>query len=364
MPTGQLDRLHKFVTLDALRGIAAIVVVFFHIYRIGIPSLFPHGYLAVDFFFMLSGFVLTYAYQDRLDTGLSTFAFLKMRVARLYPLFGLGMVLGILFFLARDYLGKGGSYVSIKVLVSLATSGFLLLPVAGPLTTVFDLAFPLNKPAWSLFDELAVNTFHALLGRRRSTAILLFVVTLAWAGTVASTLRYGSMDFGAYRSQVLPAIVRTIFGYTVGIILLRFWRIGKWCPRSSFLVPCIMLVAVFMVHVPLRWTAFYDLGVTSVVMPFILLFGASSAPPAALVVPFEKLGLASYAIYIIHFPLFGFFGQIWAHLTGRAAEDYAPWSGMLFVVLILGAAITADQFYDLPARAFLRRILLPGRARS
>lgn len=75
-----------FVTLDALRGIAAIAVVTFHFHEYFFQYT-NHGYLAVHFFYMLSGFVLSYAYQQRLDAGWKCAAFLKTRLIRLYPMF-------------------------------------------------------------------------------------------------------------------------------------------------------------------------------------------------------------------------------------------------------------------------------------
>lgn len=355
---------HKFVALDAFRGIAAIIVVVFHIYKVGRPTLFPHGYLAVDFFFMLSGFVLTYAYQERLDAGLSTFTFLKMRLARLYPLYALGTVLGILFLLARNHIAQSGQYAPPAALVVLSVFGFLLLPLPGWFSSTSPMAFPLNIPAWSLFDEMAVNALHALLIRRCRTRILIVVAALAWVGTLASTHSSGSMNFGVYHADILSAIVRTIFGYTVGIILFRLWQSGQLRIKPPVLLPGLLLVTVFMVPATGRWDGVYDLGVTTLVMPVILLFGASSTPPQSLVVPFEKLGFASYAIYILHFPVFNFFMLGWKEIFGKSATYYAPWSGLAFVTLILTLALIVNSVYDLPARAWMNRILLSKKPRG
>ena len=153
---------HKLLALDALRGVAACTVVLFH-RASRMP--FPKGYLAVDFFFMLSGFVLTFAYQEKLDGGWSTRDFLATRIARLYPLYLLGFVLGLLVALSDPAIHFGPQgWVS-------AIPNLLLLPAwVGPHSKP-PHAFPYNIPAWSLFFEVVANVLHALFLRRRSIRI-------------------------------------------------------------------------------------------------------------------------------------------------------------------------------------------------
>jgi peptidoglycan/LPS O-acetylase OafA/YrhL len=84
---------HQFATLDGLRGVAAIAVTSLHFrFELG-KFLLPHSYLAVDFFFVLSGFVLAYAYEDRLSEGMKPIQFLRLRVIRLYPLYLIGTLI-------------------------------------------------------------------------------------------------------------------------------------------------------------------------------------------------------------------------------------------------------------------------------
>lgn len=144
--TGQPLKAHAFVTLDGLRGLAAVAVVLFHTPELFGPGLFPAaGYLAVDFFFTLSGFVLAFAYQARLDKGLPTGQFLRVRIARLYPLYLLSLLVGI----SGAFLqGAFRVHASGAIMLAAACLGLFLLPVAG---TPTGYIFPYNQPAWSVF---------------------------------------------------------------------------------------------------------------------------------------------------------------------------------------------------------------------
>src|SRR5688572_27186028 len=102
----RLDTKQHFQILDGLRGIAALAVVIFHFMEWIFPDIsnnfIGHGFLAVDFFFCLSGFVIGYAYDDRIRK-MGTGAFFKARLIRLHPLVILGSVLGLLGFLIDPF---------------------------------------------------------------------------------------------------------------------------------------------------------------------------------------------------------------------------------------------------------------------
>src|ERR1700760_1005878 len=91
-----MEKPRVFLCLDALRGTAAIVILLFHVPYFFGAVLFQHGYIAVDFFFMLSGFVLSFAYQEKIDQGGFFLRFAKIQMVRLYPLYFLGLVLGLM----------------------------------------------------------------------------------------------------------------------------------------------------------------------------------------------------------------------------------------------------------------------------
>ncbi|MGA8939854.1 MAG: acyltransferase [Acidobacteriaceae bacterium] len=170
----QLEKPHKFENLDALRGVAAILIVVFHIRPLfGNSPLFGRAYLAVDLFFMLSGFVLSFAYQQKLDNGLPTTTFLKLRLIRLYPLYLIGLFLGFIYTATQVHYqhSSPGMLGSFLMLVP----ALFFLPIPAP-TSLPNVAFPYDLPAWSLFSELIANLLHALLLRKRSTRTLLIAL--------------------------------------------------------------------------------------------------------------------------------------------------------------------------------------------
>ena len=105
MNNNKLGTKPHYLILDGLRGLAAIIVVCFHLTEplasSHLDNLVNHGYLAVDFFFLLSGFVMGYAYDDRWDK-LTIGGFLRRRFERLQPLVVLGMTLGAVGFYLTD----------------------------------------------------------------------------------------------------------------------------------------------------------------------------------------------------------------------------------------------------------------------
>ncbi len=185
-PGGEsLEKPHQFVTLDALRGVAAIAVMSYHSTPILRHQPFLRGELAVDFFFMLSGFVLTFAYGNRLDAGWGTGAFLKTRLARLYPLYALGLVLGGSFLLAVAPRAQRGT-------TALAfAAGLVVCPSPWTFPGGMPWIFPLNFPTWSLFYEAVANVVHALFLRRRSAALVGSLVVVAGGLLVRPRLRKG-----------------------------------------------------------------------------------------------------------------------------------------------------------------------------
>ena len=88
--------------LDGLRGVAAVMVIIFHLFEAHaggshLTQIINHGYLAVDFFFMLSGVVIGYAYDDRWNR-MTVGTFFKRRIIRLHPMVIMGSIVGAVFF--------------------------------------------------------------------------------------------------------------------------------------------------------------------------------------------------------------------------------------------------------------------------
>jgi peptidoglycan/LPS O-acetylase OafA/YrhL len=337
---------HKFLTLDALRGVAALVVVEFHFVGSVIVT---HGYLAVDFFFLLSGFVLALAYQERLDAGWSTVAFLKVRLVRLYPLYILGMVLGLAGAMGLAKFGAAiqswRSYVLLTALAVFMLPKFLHVPLTR------GTAYPLDFPAWSLIIEIFANLFHGIALRRRSDRFLADVVIVSGALVLLSVRLAGNVDVGSSTRTLPEAAARVLFSYVLGMLLFRVWKRGKFRLRIPFLLSPVLLTFALMTPWCGHHVIRYDLLVIFFFFPLLLMASASSNPPPALTNLARTLGRMSYAIYVLHFPLRDLQEVVLKH---RVILSPA-WSGVLSLFLAITIALLADRFYDDPVRAFLQR---------
>ena len=225
------DSKKHLLILDALRGIAALMVLMMHTFEVYCEGdyhkmLVNHGYLAVDFFFMLSGYVMSHAYDDRWDT-MSVMDFAKRRLIRLQPLIVLGMTIGaLLFFFQESSLFPKVAETSVSQVVLLMLIGYTLLPVP-PSMDIRGWAemHPLNGAAWSLFFEYIANVLHVLVLRKLSNWALFALVLLA-AGALFNVAVYGKAGdlIGGWSTepeQLKVGFTRLLFPYMAGMLLRR-----------------------------------------------------------------------------------------------------------------------------------------------
>ena len=177
------DTKPHYELLDGLRGVAALLVVFYHIFE-GLSfaaggtliTVINHGYLAVDFFFILSGFVIGYAYDDRLGKSMSLGNFFKRRLIRLHPMIVMGAVLGVVFYLLQGSVQWDDTHISLSLVMLALLCAMFFIPAAPGAS--YDIRgngemFPLNGPSWSLFFEYIGNILYALFIHRLSNKMLL-----------------------------------------------------------------------------------------------------------------------------------------------------------------------------------------------
>ncbi|MEZ2345444.1 acyltransferase family protein [Terriglobus sp. RCC_193] len=350
---------HTFATLDGLRGVAAIAVVLFHYPALVGRQIVPQGYLAVDFFFLLSGFVLTFAYQGRLASGWSLRQFLRVRVARLYPLYCLGLLFG--FLVNRLQAIHGTSVGSTSTVLTFLGLGLVFLPYMGGPGTVI---FPLNMPSWSVLMELLANVIHAVFYKRPSTMKLLAGIVIGLTGILIAAIRLGNFDFGATNPFAVFALFRVLCSYSLGILLFRFWQKTSVRWKVSPGVISILLVAILAAPIPGRFLVAYEVLASLLLFPMLVFAGASTQPKPRYLRVFLLLGQASYAIYVLQAPLVQLYTRIWANVAHHSAEVYRPWSGLLYACLLVALALFVDYVYDLPARALLKRWLTKGEAKT
>ncbi|MCE2574189.1 acyltransferase [Komagataeibacter sp. FNDCR2] len=281
-----------FHTVDGLRGIAALGVAMLHM-RILFPSVWylQGGYLAVDLFFCLSGFVLAEAYSARLDSGFPLSVFVKKRLLRLWPLYALGLLIGAFMTLLRIVFG----YDSPASLISFIPALFYI-PWNGPLGELY----PLNFPAWSLFYELVVNILMVVIWRKLDNRTLVTLIGLSGVALVISAFMWGSLNAGFSWAGAGVAMARVGFSFFLGILL---WRMKPAPSHLSAWVPAILLAAALMVDGAGVPRAVTDLIDVMMVFPLIVWLGAITRPRGISLLFFEAIGAASYALYTIHMPM-------------------------------------------------------------
>ena len=198
--TALLDTKPHYDLLDGLRGVAAVLVVWYHIFEAfatsPIDQRFNHGYLAVDFFFILSGFVIGYAYDNRWKV-MKTKDFFKRRLIRLHPMVVLGAVLGAITFYIQGSEKWDGTPVSMSMVMLAMLMGLFLIPAVpgtGPEVRGNGEMYPLNGPSWSLFFEYIGNILYALFLRRLPTKVLTVLVGLAGIGLAS----FAIFNFSVY----------------------------------------------------------------------------------------------------------------------------------------------------------------------
>lgn len=340
-PAAALPWHGRYVTLDGMRGVAALAVALFH-FNI---SQAPHGYVAVDFFFALSGFVLTQAYLPRWQAGMSTRAFMMRRIVRLYPLFLAGIVLTTGIALMRRYGGADLGLELHTIILSTAINAFML---PSPLTVTL---FPLNVPAWSLFYELVANLAMVLVLFRLPRAGLAIVCLVAAWLFFPVVLENGSGNLGAVHTEWAVASARTLYSFAAGMLIARLPQPAN---RPSTLVGVGALVAIcaaLLANPPIP-AAVYDLVCALIFAPALVWWGSRVEPSARLARPAWFLGEVSFAVYAVHWALIEPF---------RYFKDDLGYNPVVMGIVFLGACVlvawAAVRWIDVPARRLLNAML-------
>lgn len=348
-----------FHTLDALRGIAAIGVVIFHMGKVFEPIAAPGGYLAVDLFFMMSGVVLSHAYEARFRAGMGTLEFMRVRLIRLYPLYFLGLLLGIgvtvASMLGRNSMGWDPSTLLPAILLAL-----LFLPTLSGKPV--DTLFPLNVPSWSLFLEILVNLLFVLAWPLLKTRRLVILSCLSAVAVAVATLDLGNADQGSTASTLLIGVARTIFGFSVGVLIARHVRKMHRGVSNPGVMAILAVVVVAIAGWPegtLR--AIWDVACVLFVFPLVVYWGTLVDPSEQLRKVSTFLGVTSYAVYVVHSPLSAVLNTATRRFGGTDGFLEAPWLGALVLVALLAGAWLVDRYFDMPVRRWLSRLIPKAR---
>ena len=375
-PAAAPETKSHYQILDGLRGVAALIVVIFHTFEPWSDGdhkrqILNHGYLAVDFFFLLSGFVVAYAYDDRWSR-MTQWDFYKRRLIRLQPMVIMGSIIGAIFF----YTQAGPVF---PLIAATPVWKLLLVMVVGctliPLPVSMDIRgwsemHPLDGPAWSLFFEYVANIFYAVGVRKFSNKLLgvlvflsgVLLLHLAVTSPLGDVIGGWSLD----ATQLHVGFARLLYPFFAGVLLMR---LGKrihvkgafgWCSLLVVLALCIPRIgaghAVWI-------NGLYDALCIILIFPVIVLMGATKEVSSGVS---EKVcrffGEISYPLYITHYPLI----YLYTEWVGKAKPS--PAYGTIMGAGLFVAAVTIAygclRLYDLPVRNWLTRRFLARRVTS
>ena len=348
------DRAYR--TLDGLRGVAALIVMTRHSGDVMPSDLCPESFLAVDLFFLLSGFVVAHAYEARLKAGRSPLWFLRVRLTRLYPLYALGLMLGVTARLMQAW--AGGGQADIAFLAQAGVIGALLLPAVPPLPMGGSA---LDGPTWTLLPELLANLVYAVLVRWLTTRRLWGIVAAAAVALIACEHIYGTLD-GGWSVQAFPLIgARLAFSFFLGVLMFRLKparEVGAWTAWGSVA----LLALALALHPPDALRPAYELAAVLALFPALVATAIRREPGPTGARVFAALGLASYAAYVLHQPLSMVVGVALGRASGDPLTPWLVWPAFLGGVVVVSMLV--DRFYDRPVRRWLAGLGAPCLARS
>lgn len=346
-------RKHQFAVLDGLRGLGAVSVLGFHLVQQHKQSGFPFAGLAVDFFYMLSGFVMASAYGQKLRTGsLSLRSFAWTRLVRLYPLLFLGTSLGIGLALAAASV-KGD--VTPHQIVLSGVLGLLLLP--SYVFPQWSTAFPFNMASWSLSFEAFANAVFAVLAPKLTTQVLIGVLALSAGLLVAMALENGSIYAGYDQGNFLYGFARVLFPFFTGVLIFRFRRSPRLAPLTAI---GLMAVLFGCLIIPGGPPSLMTLPFVIVIFPCIIFLGAAVEVGPRLSTAFRFAGTLSYPLYILQSPILRLGQEVLKHLHLRLIGICA--FSLAEAALIIGFSFLALTFFDEPVRRYIKaRSASPGR---
>ena len=373
------DSKPHYNILDGLRGVAALTVVWFHIFEAfatsHIDQRINHGYLAVDFFFILSGFVMGYAYDDRWKT-MKIKDFLKRRLIRLHPMVVMGALIGAVMFYTQGCSVWDVSKISIGMLVVATILNVFLIP-ATPGTEIRGVGemYPLNGPSWSLFFEYIGNILYVLFIRKLKTNALTVLVILAGIGLAIFAIwgPYGDICVGYSLTgdNVLGGMLRLLFSFSAGLLMSRVFKPMRGDGTSflakakagvvnyAFWIGAAAIVVLSAIPrlggVENYWmNGLYDTFCFAVAFPLLVYIGASGETKSKFITRLTKfLGDISYPLYMVHYP-FIYLYYAWVKNENLTFEQSLPGALALFFGSIALAYICL-KLYDVPVRRWLSR---------
>jgi peptidoglycan/LPS O-acetylase OafA/YrhL len=352
------SKSNEVLSLTGLRGVAAIYVVLYHAtgylsFPGGMQGFIKHGYISVDLFFVLSGFVMAMTYgrmfaqTSETSFDLKTFkTFIILRLARVWPLFALMTLITAA--LIPTVLGKAYYHEDLgRALMSNFT-----------MTQTWGMSNSIVRPSWSISTEWAAYLLFPVLvmgALNRSRVIAFLSLTIAILSL--SLIAYGPLWFGQGLRRVGPldlassyavaTHIRCLGAFVIGMVAFRF---RHWVPsRAAPLIGILIFGLLFWRASDVILVGLFGLLIMSLSADKGVIAKALSHPIV------YSLGLWSYAIYLIHDLILFLVFKTFAGLNLGAYQALG-----LAVLVTIGLSALAYYGFEKPTRAYLRRKLKPN----
>jgi peptidoglycan/LPS O-acetylase OafA/YrhL len=364
-------------SLTALRGIAATVVVILHFAYSTLPEagviisrhtrFFRDGYLFVDLFFILSGFIMTHVYLDSFAAGVNKanyWGYLRARFARIYPLhlFTLAMLFGLELF--KLSLPNVQAFTKEFNITALTANLFMLQAFDFNCPPLLWCKSTWNEPAWSISVEFLIYCVFpflllALIKTKPKTDWIVYVITLI---LLLLLIRFtkGTLEY----IIGIPSIARCGLECILGIITYKVYQWSKYQHQSNpHLLEIFATVLVLgLMHKWIRRRVFFDWLTLPAFSLLIVALATSTQGVISRLMnsrPLLYLGTISYSIYMVHWCLIEFLQTFWLYKFHiEFGSDFDPNRCLLalaiFTPISLLAAALTYHFVEVPARNFLK----------
>ena len=374
----------RYDILDGLRGVAALMVLLYHVFNDAKSFFvwptpvneFYHSFLGVDFFFILSGFVMGYAYDERLNRpapvpsrdggeALTFWGFVKRRLIRLHPMVVMGVILGAIAFVVQGCTRWDGTEVTLQAVMWATLLGLFLIPShLGMDVRGNTEAFPLNGPHWSLFFEYIGSLLYGLLLHRLPTKWLRVwaacgIISLA---AYALMMEDGGVAYGwsSEPMNLFGGALRMLYAYPMGLLMARMFRKRNPEPLHGHVFLFCSASLVVLLGLPIvggkETETIYQLACLFSFFPGLIWIGARGSVDGWRQRAVSFLGRLSYPLYAVHFPLIYLYIS-WVGRDGTPYKGYdQPWTAAIITIAAsLLIATLCMLFYDEPLRKWLSR---------
>ena len=358
----------RFESLDAFRGLAAILIILFHsqFYATSEPNQFiRHSDVFVDFFFILSGFVIAYSYQNKILNGIKFKDFILLRFARLYPLHLFMLLIWLPYIGVKIYLYQKGigatDPTEVNNVITFIKNIFLLQGMGAPLSW--------NYPSWSIGSEFytyilffIVLFFFKNLKRMMLSSIILLIAFTAYL--IANSSYIAELRFVG----LFSCISKFFFGAIIYYTYRKFhFKINSTAIASLMEISILILMIYFVSNIE-EDNYFKHYAILSF-MGIVYLFAIENIGYISKILNigiFQYLGKISYSIYMTHAIIvtgaYNILIYVFKLQTGNVEGvdkglifEYALYLDMILVIVVIVISALTYKYIEMPGQTYFKK---------